>query len=710
VKGGPGGRARARDSFDDQPRQSRRSVSSQHGRYTVVRKLTEGGMAEIFLGRQHGSEGFEKPVVLKRIHTAFLADAQFRNMLIDEAHISMSLHHNNIVQVLDLGRAGGRMFLVLELVDGWDMARVLERATAAHFPLPTGLGLYLLAEVCRALSYAHGRSRADGLPMGIVHRDVSPQNVLLSEQGEVKLTDFGIAKALTKRERTATGVVKGKVAFMSPEQALGLPLDARSDLFSFGTMLYLVATGVRPFEAVTDFEVIARVQKGIFRPPEEVQPEMSPALATVIRRAMSVDREQRYQTADELLVDLEGIWRTDFGAPGQTELKLWLAELGRRDGVLSIARARSSYVTTTGDTTAGMSSGDLAEGQALILGDEGSADNANRQMEQLGRDIDAQSEFGDLGDSQSDLDAVGNLGRLDTLSAAAAPGPVTAQTQPGRAGHLGGRGRGADRRATVSGVEATSVHDLTLAIGDDSSDELHGHGHGHGYGVTEREGRDLRPAREGRGLKLGFFLFLAITVGGAALAWRLAGTRPTIAPGTEPSAARPVATTPRIGVSAGTATDVRSKRPAAAVARPEVARPAAVAPAVPTRTVRERDRREPARPATVPPPSAWSPLRRPPILPPPVSEPESEGLPIAPAKPTPPAPVAPAEGQGRDPAALEPPLAPESAAPAAVEKDKERDKAEREPKGESPASESEPKHEPAPAPGHDEAVLPPTPQ
>ena len=316
-----------------------------HGRYTVVRKLAEGGMAEIFLARQHGSEGFERLVVLKRIHSGFVADEQFRNMLIDEAHISMGLHHNNIVQVLDLGRAGGRLFLVLELVDGWDMSWLLERALAAKRPLPTGLGLYVIVEVCRALAYAHGRSGPKGEAMGIVHRDISPQNVLLSEQGEVKLADFGIAKAMTKRDRTATGVVKGKIAFMSPEQALGQGIDARSDLFSLGTMLYLVSVGVRPFEANTDFEVLARVQKGQFTPPEDVRPELAPSLTAVIRRLMAVDREHRYQTADELLVDLEGIWRSEFGAPGETELKLWLGELGRSDGVPPIGKI--SFATNT---------------------------------------------------------------------------------------------------------------------------------------------------------------------------------------------------------------------------------------------------------------------------------------------------------------------------------------------------------------------------
>src|SRR5436190_6751284 len=146
-----------------------------HGRYTVVRKLAEGGMAEIFLARQHGSEGFQKPVVLKRIHSGFVADDQFRHMLVDEGHISMGLLHNNIVQVLDLGRARGRMFLALELVDGWDLSRILHRASTISTWLPPGLGIYVIGEVSRALSYAHGRMKADGSPMGIVHRDISPQ-------------------------------------------------------------------------------------------------------------------------------------------------------------------------------------------------------------------------------------------------------------------------------------------------------------------------------------------------------------------------------------------------------------------------------------------------------------------------------------------------------------------------------------------------------
>ena len=202
---------------------------AKHGRYKIVRRVADGGMAEIFLATQMGRDGFQKPVILKRIHSTIYADPQFRNMFIDEAHISMSLQHSNIVQVFDLGVSAGRYFLVLELVDGWDLGRILHRAAGAGTRLPRELAIYIITDVCRALAYAHSKAEGDR-PLGIVHRDISTHNILVSDQGEVKLTDFGIAKAMNKREQTGTGVVKGKVAFMSPEQAMGKPIDARSDL------------------------------------------------------------------------------------------------------------------------------------------------------------------------------------------------------------------------------------------------------------------------------------------------------------------------------------------------------------------------------------------------------------------------------------------------------------------------------------------------
>ena len=319
-----------------------------HGRYTIVSKLADGGMAEIFLGIQHGAEGFQKPVVLKRVLTAFSADPQFRNMFLDEAHISMSLNHSNVVQVLDLGVSRGRYFLVLELVDGWDLDKIMHRAKAASMVWPPALSLYVVAEICRALAFAHGK-HYDGKPLGIVHRDISPNNVLISEQGEVKLADFGIAKAQRKREQTAAGVIKGKIAFMSPEQATGAPIDRRSDLFSVGSMLYLMATDKLPFESATDLEAIFRVQRADFTAPEVARPGVGTEVSRIIMRAMRLTPAERYQTADEMLVDVERVLRTEYQSAGQTELKLWMAQLARRDGSHSIGKTRPGSMATIAD-------------------------------------------------------------------------------------------------------------------------------------------------------------------------------------------------------------------------------------------------------------------------------------------------------------------------------------------------------------------------
>ena len=332
-----------------------------HGRYTIVRKIADGGMAEIFLATLHGAEGFERVVVLKRILTAFYADPQFRNMLLDEAHIAMSLNHSNIVQVLDLGQADGRYFLVLELVDGWDLAAVLERAKAVRIPWPPELALYVTAEVCRALAYAHGKTR-NGKAMGIVHRDISPQNVLLSDQGEVKLTDFGIAKALNRREQTAAGVIKGKLDFMSPEQASGAPLDARSDIFSVGVMLYVMATGRRPFLAPTDLESMLRVQKAEFPAPREVRPDVDPETARITMQAMQLVPSERYRGAEDMLLDVEKVLRTAFRPAGQTELKRWLADLSRKDSVPSLGKA-------SGAPRRQDEGGEIFEGKTVVLED-----------------------------------------------------------------------------------------------------------------------------------------------------------------------------------------------------------------------------------------------------------------------------------------------------------------------------------------------------
>jgi serine/threonine-protein kinase len=337
---------------------------ASHGRYTILAKLADGGMAEIFLATQHGAEGFEKLIVLKRILTPYSADPQFRIMMLDEAHISMSLQHSNIAQVLDLGVAGGRYFLALELVDGWDLERILQRAYGASIVWPAALSLYVTACVCRALAYAHAKVR-DGKPLGIVHRDISPNNVLISDQAEVKLTDFGIAKAQRKREQTAAGVIKGKVAYMSPEQGLGTTVDRRSDIFSVGSMLYRLVTEKLPFDAADDMESLLRVQKAEFPPPEQVKPTVSPAVSGIIMRAMRLAPSERYQTADEMLADVERVLCTEFHSAGQTELKLWLEQLARRDSAPTIAKQRLEAGAAVKDKQAT----DLSAGTSFELDD-----------------------------------------------------------------------------------------------------------------------------------------------------------------------------------------------------------------------------------------------------------------------------------------------------------------------------------------------------
>jgi serine/threonine-protein kinase len=448
---------------------------AKHGRYKIGRKVADGGMAEIFLATQLGREGFAKPVILKRIHSSIYADPQFRNMFIDEAHISMSLSHSNIVQILDLGAGAGRYFLVLEFVDGWDLGRVLQRGGAAGMPLPRELGLYIAGQVCRALEYAHSKTAADAegeRPLGIVHRDVSPHNILLSDQGEVKLTDFGIAKAMNKREHTGTGVVKGKVAFMSPEQAMGRTIDPRSDLFALGTVLYLLMARVRPFTGGTDLETLLRVQKAEFRPPEEAAPDLPPEVAAVINRAMQLDPAARYQSADEMLADIERVARTVYLPVGQTELKKYLADLSARDGVASIGKAAQAAQAAR----PGTGSGEL-EGKDVVLLD------SSQEYDE--------SEEGDMvdGEGQTSLAVVGT-------------------------------GSSGARRLTRAREE------LALPVPDDAEAALSGRQSRSEFSlpVPEEEGPPgRRRARRGGGLWI--VLFGLLLIGGAAVAGRYLGLR-----------------------------------------------------------------------------------------------------------------------------------------------------------------------------------------
>src|SRR5678815_5856104 len=215
----------------------------QFGPYRLVRQIAVGGMAEIHLAKTAGIAGFEKYVALKMIHPNFAEDEQFIQMLVDEAKIAVQLTHGNIAQTFDLGRVGDTYYITMEYVDGADLYKILRRASEQDREIPLDVCAFIGKEISSALDHAHRKRDHKGKPLGIVHRDVSPQNVLVSYSGEVKLVDFGIAKAASKVRQTAAGVIKGKYYYMSPEQARGGQIDLRSDIFSAGIVLYEMVAG-----------------------------------------------------------------------------------------------------------------------------------------------------------------------------------------------------------------------------------------------------------------------------------------------------------------------------------------------------------------------------------------------------------------------------------------------------------------------------------
>jgi serine/threonine-protein kinase len=241
------------------------------------------------------------------------------------------LNHSNLVQVLDLGKLLNQYFLILEFVDGWSLEQIRRRAQQAKMKFPIPLALYVVSALCRGLAYVHTRARA-GKPLGIVHRDVTPQNVLITQHGEVKLADFGIAKAVGKSEKSATGVIKGKFAYMSPEQSQARPLDARSDLFSVGTLLYLLTTGRKPFDGPTDLDVIMAVRRARPEKPSTVVRDLNPDVEKVINRALRADPGKRWQSAEQMADRIDAIL-VKLGQPsGPAPLKRWLEALSAKDG------------------------------------------------------------------------------------------------------------------------------------------------------------------------------------------------------------------------------------------------------------------------------------------------------------------------------------------------------------------------------------------
>lgn len=267
------------------------------GKYVVRRKLAEGGMAEIYLCTARGPEGFEKEVVIKRVRPFLATDSEFVQMFIAEARLASRLNHANVVQIFDFDKHEDTYYLAMEYVRGCSLWELRRRCKELVEPVPPTLVAHIGAEVARGLHYAH-RLKVDGAPLHLVHRDVTPHNVLLSFDGSVKLTDFGIAKAGNKL--TQPGVLKGKFAYMSPEQARGEPVDARTDVFALGVVLWEMLTGGRLFEGDSEVAVLRAVQQSAIAPPARLNPDVPADLDAAVTRALARDASARFQTAGEL--------------------------------------------------------------------------------------------------------------------------------------------------------------------------------------------------------------------------------------------------------------------------------------------------------------------------------------------------------------------------------------------------------------------------
>lgn len=275
------------------------------GRYALTARIATGGMAEIFKAELLGIEGFAKTLALKRILPFWSERKEFVTMLVDEAKVLVHLNHPNIVQVYELGKVGESYFIAMEYVEGGDLRQLTRQLANRGETLPQDLAITIVLEALHGLHYAHHRSVEQSGPLDLIHRDVSPQNILLSTSGEVKVTDFGIAKAVTQSHETQTGVLKGKYAYMAPEQALGKALDQRSDLFAMGIVLWELLFGERLFATNNDMHTLSKVREAEVFFPEDKLKSLYPGLQQVLLRALAKNKDERFATADDFAEALE---------------------------------------------------------------------------------------------------------------------------------------------------------------------------------------------------------------------------------------------------------------------------------------------------------------------------------------------------------------------------------------------------------------------
>lgn len=275
------------------------------GPYEVTELLAAGGMAEIFVGKKTGPGGFEKPLVVKRIHKKLLGDREIEAMFVDEARVQALLDHPHIVQIYDFGEDRGSYFIAMEYISGATLRWVIDNANAVRRPVPIQHALRIAADVLCGLHYAHERIDDDGQPLKLIHRDISPVNVLVARSGQAKLCDFGVAKSEIQRVMTRAGIVKGKFRYMSPEQLNAEPLDRRADVFAVGCVLWELLVGRRLFDHPNEDDVVTAIRGGNYPDASDLRAGLPKAIDKILRRALHPNRDKRFKSAREFHLALE---------------------------------------------------------------------------------------------------------------------------------------------------------------------------------------------------------------------------------------------------------------------------------------------------------------------------------------------------------------------------------------------------------------------
>ena len=275
-------------------------MTESQQRYRVVEKLESGGMAEVFRAESEGLQGFKKQVAIKRVLPQLSEKKKFISMFLDEARLSAQLSHSNCVQVFDIGVGDNAYFIVMEFVDGANLKTIAESLKKQGREFPVNAAVFVALEICKGLSYAHEMRDSNGVEINIVHRDMSPPNVLVTKFGEIKIVDFGLAKANSQLEKSEPGIIKGKFSYLSPEAAMGQEVDLRTDIFAVGIILWELLTGQRLFLGETDFQTVKKVQQAVVPPASGINKRVPPELERIVARSLARDPAQRYQTAREL--------------------------------------------------------------------------------------------------------------------------------------------------------------------------------------------------------------------------------------------------------------------------------------------------------------------------------------------------------------------------------------------------------------------------